>query len=115
MSTKGNVAGTGASGGTSRRSNRARLWPASDSSGSKTGAEAVYGVGDRALGQGAAIKILDGSNRAVAPALIETLVQAGFLSASEAERLAAWRHQVQHNFAGREVGEVRTHFELHRA
>ncbi len=81
----------------------------------KTGAEAVYGVGDRALGQGVAIKVLDGGNRAVAPALIEALLQAGFLSETEAERLAAWRRQLQSNFAGREVGEIRANFQLHRA
>ncbi|MDA8346900.1 MAG: asparaginase [Thermaerobacter sp.] len=78
----------------------------------KTGAEAVYGVGDRSRGQGLALKLMDGSHRAVAPALVESLLQAGFLRDAEAAALKAWHRPVQHNFAGREVGEIRPSFRL---
>lgn len=78
----------------------------------KTGAEAVYGVGDRSRGQGLALKLLDGGSRGVAPALVEALAQAGFLRPEETARLEKWHHPVQRNYAGREVGEVRPHFTL---
>lgn len=78
----------------------------------KTGAEAVYGVGDVSRGQGLAIKVEDGTNRAVAPALVEALLQAGFLHPDEASLLAEWHHVRQENFAGRDVGEVRANFRL---
>jgi L-asparaginase II len=78
----------------------------------KTGAEAVYGVGHRGLGEGLALKVLDGGGRAVGPALIEALLQADFLSEEEAAGLFAWHRPLQQNFAGREVGEIRPNFRL---
>ena len=81
----------------------------------KTGAEAVYGVGDLERGQGLAIKVLDGGGRAVAPALVEALCQAGLLTQDEARRLGQWHHPRQTNVAGLEVGEIRPNFRLRPA
>ncbi len=78
----------------------------------KTGAEAVFGVGDLGRGQGLAIKLDDGQTRGVAPALVESLVQAGFLDEVAAQELATWRGGAQRNFAGRDVGRVATQFRL---
>ncbi len=78
----------------------------------KTGAEAVFGVGDLARGQGLAIKLDDGQTRGVAPALVESLRQAGFLDEKQAEELLTWQGGPQHNFSGREVGRVTSRFEL---
>ncbi len=78
----------------------------------KTGAEAVFGVGDLERGQGLAIKLDDGQSRGVTPALVESLRQAGFLDDAEAQELRNWRGGIQRNFAGREVGEVRSQFRL---
>ncbi len=78
----------------------------------KTGAEAVFGVGDLARGHGLAIKLDDGQTRGVAPALVESLRQAGFLEDTAAEELKSWQGGTQRNFAGREVGRVAAQFRL---
>lgn len=81
----------------------------------KTGAEAVFGVGDIARGIGLAIKLEDGQSRGVAPALVESLRQAGMIDDHQAEELAAWQGGPQHNFAGREVGRVAARFQFKSA
>jgi L-asparaginase II len=53
----------------------------------KVGAEAVYGVVNLAIGQGAALKVLDGGQRATAPALLAVLDALGWLDADELEAL----------------------------
>ena len=78
----------------------------------KMGAEAVFGVGDLARGLGLALKLDDGQQRGVAPALIEALVQAGFLDEAQAAALGAWRGGPQRNYGGREVGRVVARFAL---
>ena len=78
----------------------------------KTGAEAMFGVGDLERGQGLAIKLDDGQSRGVAPALVEALRQAGFLGDEEVQELGAWKGGSQYNFGGLEVGRVTAHFRL---
>lgn len=72
----------------------------------KTGAEAVFGVGDSVQGQGLAIKVMDGAERAMGPALVESLRQARFLSAEEVQGLRSWHHPELCNFAGIAVGDI---------
>jgi L-asparaginase II len=78
----------------------------------KTGAEAVFGVGDVTRGQGLVLKLDDGQTRGVAPALIESLRQAGFLSDAEAMECGRWQGGAQRNFGGLEVGRVSANFRL---
>jgi len=72
----------------------------------KTGAEAVFGVADLVRGQGFALKIEDGLERGVAPALIEGLRQAGFLDEDQVRELEPWRAHDLVNFRGLTVGRV---------
>lgn len=72
----------------------------------KTGAEAVFAVGDLSRGLGLAIKVADGSERAMGPALVESLLQSGFLHAAEAEALGRWHRPELHNYAGILVGGI---------
>jgi L-asparaginase II len=53
----------------------------------KAGAEAVYGVVNLDIGQGAALKVLDGGARAAVPALIAVLDALGWLDEAEREAL----------------------------
>lgn len=90
---------------------RARIGPELMAAGAprlvaKTGAEAVFGVGDCAQGLGLAIKVADGSERAMGPALVESLLQAGFLHEREVEGLGAHHHPQLHNYAGTLVGDI---------
>lgn len=90
---------------------RARIGPELMAAGrprlvAKTGAEAVFGVGDCARGLGLAIKVADGSERAVGPALVEALLQAGFLQESEVGGLSGYHHPQLRNYAGILVGDI---------
>jgi L-asparaginase II len=83
----------------------------------KVGAEAVYSVGvlpsdQFPRGLGIAFKMEDGSERAVAPAVVETLVQLGVLSDGEAATLSRHHRPVVKNHRGMNVGEVRAVFDL---
>lgn len=72
----------------------------------KVGAEGVYGavVRDRELG--VAVKVEDGSRRAVEPALIAVLAVAGALSDDERTALAAYAAPVIRNTRGEAVGSI---------
>jgi len=72
----------------------------------KTGAEAVQCVAVPALGLGLAIKVVDGTRRAVAPAVVGWLVALGLLSADEAAALAEYEHEPITNARARVVGSV---------
>jgi L-asparaginase II len=77
-----------------------------------TGAEGGYALSLMEKGWGVAIKIEDGSNRALSPAVIETLSQLGMLSADEAMRLQPYHQTSIYNHRKEIVGEVRACFHL---
>jgi L-asparaginase II len=74
----------------------------------KAGAEGMHATGFLDRGVGIAVKIEDGSRRALGPAVVSTLESLEYLSDSERTLLA--RHageQTLRNFAGLTVGSVR--------
>jgi len=73
----------------------------------KAGAEGVHAVGLPDRGVGIAIKIEDGSRRALGPAVVSTLEQLGVIGATERDSLAQHAGERLRNFAGIEVGEIR--------
>ncbi|MCC6406361.1 MAG: asparaginase [Planctomycetes bacterium] len=77
----------------------ARLFP-------KIGGEAVYVVGVRSKGVGLAVKIDDGETRGLHAVVVELLKRFGYLTSSEYDALAAWRGEVQRNWAGLHVGRL---------
>jgi L-asparaginase II len=56
----------------------------------KTGAEGVYGVGVLSAGIGMAVKITDGADRAISPAVTALLGELGLLDARERELLGSF-------------------------
>lgn len=83
----------------------------------KVGAEAVYSIGvlpseQFPRGLGIAFKMEDGSYRGLGPTVVETLVQLGVLSHSEAAELSIYHRPVVENRRGLSVGEVRAIFDL---
>jgi len=81
----------------------------------KAGAEGVHAVGLPDRGVGIAIKIEDGSRRALGPAVVSTLEQWGVIGAAERNSLAQHAGERLRNFAGIEVGEIRGVVRLDRA
>jgi len=79
---------------------------------SKAGAEGMHAVGLVDRGFGIAIKIADGSRRAVGPAVVGVLERLGVVDA--AARAALGPHAETHlrNFAGLEVGVIRAELSL---
>lgn len=73
----------------------------------KIGAEGVYGAVIASEGIGIAVKVQDGSRRAVEPALVGVLEAMDALSASEVERLAPFRTGTLRNTRGDVVGRIR--------
>jgi L-asparaginase II len=73
----------------------------------KVGAEAVQAIGIRSLGWGIAIKVADGSRRALLPATIGVLEQAGLLDAPAREALAPLATPTLRNYRGLAVGTER--------
>lgn len=73
----------------------------------KTGAEGLICVGTS--GRGFAVKIMDGSTRALGAAVIELLLKRGWISGQEAgdERLSQHRRPVFTDPSGRVTGEIR--------
>lgn len=83
----------------------------------KIGAEAVYCVGvlpseQFPRGAGIAIKIDDGGNRGLGPAVVETLRQLGVLDEAEVAQLNSFHSPAVENRRGVKVGEVRAVFDL---
>jgi L-asparaginase len=74
----------------------------------KTGAEGLLCVGVPGRGLGAAIKVLDGSTRALGAATIAWLLRREWLTEEEAadERLAELRRPIFTDPAGAETGEI---------
>jgi len=78
----------------------------------KLGAEGVYGGGLPGRGLGFAIKVSDGSRRAVEVALVRVLFALGALSDEDADTLARFARPRVRNTRGEEVGEIRATFGL---
>ena len=81
---------------------------------SKAGGEAVECVGIPERGWGIAVKIADGTARAVAPVVIGILKQLDLLSPSELSALDKLAHPVLTNHRGIEIGKIRMIGELKR-
>ena len=73
----------------------------------KIGAEAVHAVALPAKGWGVAIKVEDGSDRAMGPATVAVLEALGEIDAEVRERLGSFAGRVLRNQAGLEVGDIR--------
>ena len=80
----------------------------------KSGAEGVFCAVLPAAGIGIAIKIEDGSNRAVAPVILETLVQMDVINKDEMGQLKRLWHPPVLNRKDEMVGEIRPCFQLAR-
>jgi L-asparaginase II len=73
----------------------------------KIGAEAVHAIALPRQGWGVALKVEDGSDRALGPATVAVLGALGVLGPSEAQALGTFAGRVLKNQAGLEVGEIR--------
>lgn len=78
----------------------------------KIGAEGVYCAGILGKGIGAAIKIEDGSSRAVGPAIMELLLQLKVITDDEAESLKDFWNPPILNNKGEITGEIKPVFKL---
>jgi L-asparaginase II len=78
----------------------------------KTGAEGGYALSLLDKGWGAALKIEDGNQRALGPAVIELLQQLGALSDSALVQLKNYHHPAILNHRKEQVGELRPTFWL---
>jgi L-asparaginase II len=81
------------------RVTRGRLFP-------KIGGEAVYAIGVRGAGRGLALKIDDGSSRALHAVVIDLLRRFAFATADELASLATWEEKRLRNWAGLDVGHT---------
>lgn len=78
----------------------------------KAGAEGVYCIGLTGEKTGIAIKIDDGSQRAIGSVVIEVLLQLGVLDAGEARQMKDfWKPEILNN-RKEKVGEIRAIFEM---
>jgi L-asparaginase II len=73
----------------------------------KIGAEGVQAIGVRSRGVGVAVKVGDGNRRALVPAVIAVLDQAGLLDAQARASLDALARPTLRNYRGLVVGDVR--------
>lgn len=73
----------------------------------KTGAEGLQCLGFPATGEGVAVKVLDGSRRAVGPAVLAFLRDRDLLSSTALAALERWAHPSIQNHRGLVVGELR--------
>lgn len=73
----------------------------------KAGAEGVHAIALPDRGIGIALKIEDGSSRALGPAVVSTLEALDVIGAVERAALAQYAGERLRNFAGIEVGEIR--------
>ena len=78
----------------------------------KTGAEGGYALSLMEKGWGVAIKIEDGSGRALSPAVVETLSQLGIAGGDELKRLQPYHRTPLYNHRKEVVGEVKACFHL---
>ncbi|HVP36588.1 MAG TPA: asparaginase [Terriglobales bacterium] len=78
----------------------------------KAGGEALSCSGVLSKGWGVAVKIADGSQRAIAPATIETFRQMGLLNRKQITIMPKFSRTIIKNFRGDEVGFVKAEFRL---
>lgn len=78
----------------------------------KMGAEGIFALTVPEKGLGLVLKIEDGNQRALYPAVVEALKQLDLLSAAEVNQLAAFHTPTVHNWQGTEVGIIRPDFQL---
>ena len=78
----------------------------------KTGAEGGFGLALAGEGLGVALKVEDGSSRALGPAIIEVLQQLGVLTPEAQEALGPLRRPLIRNHQKQEVGRLRPVFTL---
>lgn len=74
----------------------------------KVGAEGVQAIGVRSAGLGIAVKVADGSKRALLPVVVDVLEQLGLVDARGREILAGWGRRTLVNYRGLPTGEVRS-------
>jgi L-asparaginase II len=79
---------------------------------SKAGADGLQVLGSRSAGLGIAVKIADGSPRALQVAFVEALRQVGLLSDQPEAHFEAWQHAVIRNHRGTITGRVEPIFTL---
>jgi L-asparaginase II len=79
---------------------------------SKAGAEGMHAVGLLDRGVGIAVKVSDGTRRALGPAVVAVLDRLGLLDASERAALRMQAEMRLRNFAGLEVGVIRANLNL---
>ncbi len=72
----------------------------------KIGAEGVQGIGVRGAGIGIAVKVADGSKRALRPVVVSVLDQLGLLDERRRSELAQWVAPVIHNHRGLVTGHI---------
>lgn len=78
----------------------------------KMGAEGVFAVTAPELGLGLALKIEDGAQRAIYPAVTEALLQLEWLTPSEGQELAGFHKPAVRNWKGTLVGQIEPVFRL---
>ncbi len=78
----------------------------------KIGADAVQAIGIRSAGLGIALKIADGNNRALHPAVYAVLDQLGLLDDERRAQLEQYRQPLIRNARGAVAGDIRTLFTL---
>jgi L-asparaginase II len=81
----------------------------------KMGSDGVFCVHVHSKGIGIALKIRDGSIRAVAPAVIETLVQLKMLSSDIAEKLKDFHYPPVKTWSGKVIGRITPVFTLKKS
>jgi L-asparaginase II len=73
----------------------------------KIGAEGVQAIGVRSRGLGIAVKVADGSRRALLPAVVAVLDRLGLLDDGQRRRLQPLARPTLHNYRRTVVGQVR--------
>jgi L-asparaginase II len=78
----------------------------------KTGAEGGFALALVKEGLGVAVKIEDGSSRALNPTIVHLLAELGLLTSKAQEALTAYRQPAILNHRQQEVGRIRPAFSL---
>ncbi|MFC5453134.1 asparaginase [Paenibacillus aestuarii] len=78
----------------------------------KMGAEGIYALTIPEQGLGFVLKIEDGNQRAMYPAVVEALMQLGLLQELEVNALASYHIPSVHNWQGTKVGYIQPDFHL---
>ncbi|MEW9697838.1 asparaginase [Paenibacillus sp. SI8] len=78
----------------------------------KMGAEGIFALSIPEQAIGFVLKVEDGNQRAMYPAVVEALKQLGHLQESEVSELAVYHTPTLHNWQGTEVGSIRPDFLL---